>query len=60
MIQFYINSRPVPRSIARAHLIKAMPWADLPAIGELFIKAIKGNTYATNRIAEFGISIANI
>jgi len=60
MIQFYINSRPVPRSIARAHLIKSLPYADLPAIGELFIKAIKGDKYSTNRIAEFGISIASI
>jgi hypothetical protein len=60
MIQYYINNRPVPRAIARHHLIDAMPYSEIAVIKQLIEKAAAGNVYAINRIAEFGIHIAKI
>lgn len=56
MIQFYINSRPIPRAIARHHLEQATskPAAD---INKTIRDAISGHEPARRYLAEYGVEI---
>ena len=60
MIQYYINNRPVPRAIARHHLLDCLPlyWDD--EINKLLNKAIKNNLYAIKLCADCGVLVAKI
>ncbi|CAB4121010.1 hypothetical protein UFOVP7_8 [uncultured Caudovirales phage] len=60
MIQFYINSRPVPRAIARARLMDARPDLHFLTFDSLLNSAKKGADYAIKFIAAYGVSVANI
>jgi hypothetical protein len=59
MIQYYINSRPVPRAIARHHLAQARPHIDLKMIDSMLTWA-KNDPKAAAHCAEFGVSVAHI
>jgi hypothetical protein len=59
MIQYYINSRPVPRAIARHHLAQARPHIDLKMIDSMLTRA-KTDSKAAAHCAEFGVSVAHI
>ena len=59
MIQYYINSRPVPRAIARHHLAQARPHIDLKTINSMLTWA-KFDAKAAAHCAEFGVSMAKI
>jgi hypothetical protein len=56
MIQFYINSRPIPRAIARHHLEQATnkPAADL---NKTIRAAISGDEPARRYLAAYGVEI---
>lgn len=59
MIQFYINSRPVPRALARHHLAQARPYASIALI-ELMLKHAKTDKQAAADCAAYGVSVAHI
>jgi len=60
MIQFYINSRPVPRAVARNHLAIARPDVDLKVLGAMLSDASKGDHASKIFCACFGVSVASI
>jgi hypothetical protein len=60
MIQYYINSRPVPRAIARQHMMHAIPAADTAYINSIFKAAAKGDITFTKFCAAYGVSVAHI
>lgn len=60
MIQFYLNSRPVPRAIARHHLEQADPRASLDDVSRLMSAAFRRDQTAINRMAAFGVSVAQV
>ena len=60
MIQFYINSRPVPKAIARARLMEARPDLHRLTFDFLLNKAKQGGDYALKFCAAYGVSVANI
>ena len=59
MIQYYINSRPVPKAIARHHLAQARPHAPIDLI-DLMLKHAKTDKQAAADCAAYGVSVANI
>lgn len=59
MIQFYINSRPVPRAIARHHLAQARPELT-PAAVDVMLKWHLPSTPAAKQCAAYGVSVAKI
>ena len=59
MIQYYINSRPVPRAIARHHLAQARPHIDIKTINSMLTWA-KSDAKAAAYCAEFGVSVHTI
>lgn len=58
MIQFYINSRPVPRAIARHHLELGLLDSDLVKV--LLTQAVKGDKPALRHISDYGISVVEV
>ena len=60
MIQFYINSRPVPRAIARHHLINAVPAREIAYLNAALKAAAKGDPDFIKFCAANGVSVANI
>lgn len=56
MIQFYINSRPVPRAIARHRIQEAHP-AALPQIEKKIRDAIAGDPQALQFLRTYGVDI---
>ena len=60
MIQYYINSRPVPRAIARHHLTQSVTRWDLKALGELLNRAARNDKNAADWLAGHGVSVAHI
>lgn len=59
MIQFFINSRPVPRAIARHHLQQATQ--QNPKTLEIWIKrAITDDPQAIRFLAEYGIALLRV
>jgi hypothetical protein len=48
MIQWYINSRPVPKAIARVHLENAMPYRTAREIASAMNNAMKNDEIIKN------------
>lgn len=59
MIQFYINSRPVPRAVARSHLAKGAPHWTVNRINQ-YLNEAKTDTTLARLIAEYGVSVSII
>lgn len=57
MVQFFINSRPVPRAIARHHLGMANPSRSLGELSGLLSKAVAGDSQAVRFLAVYGLSV---
>jgi hypothetical protein len=57
MVQFFINSRPVPRAIARHHLGTANPSRSLGELSGLLSKAVAGDSQAVRFLAVYGLSV---
>jgi hypothetical protein len=57
MIQFYINSRPVPRAIARNRIEETFVFWTPADVNRMIRGAIVGDLKATKFIAEAGVSI---
>ena len=60
MIQYYINSRPVPRAIARHHLAQSVMRWDLKALGAMLNRAARDDKQAIYWLAGHGVSVTNI
>jgi len=60
MVQYYINSRPVPRAIARYHLINAVPARDVDYLNAAIKAAAQGDADFIKFCAAHGISVAHI
>lgn len=56
MIQFYINSRPVPRAIAR-HRLQESTSAALPQIEKKIREALSGDAQALAFLRAYGVEI---
>lgn len=59
-MQFYINSRPVPRAVARYHLEQSLPTMSISAINGILNLLKQGKKEAINFCASYGISFTNI
>jgi hypothetical protein len=59
MIQFYINSRPVPRAIARNHLEQSSSLFHAE-IASIMAKAVKNSPEAIKFINAHGVSVASL
>ena len=57
MIQFYINSRAVPRAIARHHIASANPSSSLSDLSGIISRAVKGELEAVYFLAVYGVSL---
>jgi hypothetical protein len=60
MIQWYINSRPVPRAVARNHLEKAMPDRTTTDIQYQMTEAFRKSPDAIRLLADHGVSVAQL
>ena len=60
MIQFFINSRAVPRAIARHHLGIANPSRSAGDLSGIISKAVRGDTEAVRFLAVYGVSIDRV
>jgi hypothetical protein len=60
MIQFYINSRPVPRAIARHHLEQSDPSRGSGVIRALMGKALQQQNTAILYLESHGVSVAQV
>lgn len=62
MIQYYINSRPVPRAIARHHLCESLNGVSIETAQEILKQARQTDIFGKNALkllADHGISIHN-
>lgn len=57
MIQFYINSRPVPRAIARHRVQEANPAAELSQLEKKIREAVSGDPQALAFLRAYGVEI---
>lgn len=60
MIQFYINSRPVPRAIARHHIAEACPQYSLTEVSHMMGAAVHRDWLAAQRLAAVGVFVHKI
>ena len=60
MIQYYINSKPVPYLVARNRLSAAYPSKSLDKLSLILSHARKGEAWANKFIAVGGISISTV
>ena len=60
MIQWYINSRPVPKAIARVHLENAMPYRTAREIASAMNNAMKNDDFFVKVLANHGVQYANL
>jgi hypothetical protein len=60
MIQWYINSRPVPKAIARVHLENAMPYRTAREIAKAMTGALKKEEFFKKVCADYGVSVSNL
>ena len=58
MIQFFINSRPVPRAIARHHLGEANPSRPIQELSKLVSQAVAGDSEAVRFLSRYGVAIS--
>lgn len=59
MMQFFINSRPVPRAIARHHLQEATQ-LDPKILEKLIKRAIQDDPEAVRYLAEYGLTVLRV
>jgi len=57
MIQFYINSRPVPRAIARHRIQEANPTASPQQLEKRIRDALAGDPQALQFLRAYGVDI---
>jgi|LauGreDrversion4_2_1035121.scaffolds.fasta_scaffold115698_6 hypothetical protein len=60
MVQWYINSRPVPKAIARVHLENAMPYRTAREIAKAMASALKDDEFFVKVCANHGVSVSNL
>jgi hypothetical protein len=60
MIQFYINSRPVPRAVARHHLEQGNPSRTSAELSALMSQAFRKDAEAVKFLASYGVSVAQV
>ena len=60
MIQWYINSKPVPKAIARVHLENAMPYKTRTDILYQMTQAFRKQSEAITLLADHGVSVEQL
>lgn len=60
MIQFFINSRPVPRAIARHHLQQANPSRETAELSRIMSKAIGKDAEAVRFLSAYGVEVHEV
>ena len=60
MIQFYINSRPVPRAVARHHLEEGNPSRNSAMLSEVMTKAVRQDAEAVRFLASYGVHVERV
>lgn len=60
MIQFFINSRPVPRAVARHHLEQGNPSRTSAELSAILTNAQKNNAEAMRFIASYGVHVEQV
>jgi hypothetical protein len=60
VIQFYINSRPVPRAVARHHLEQGNPSRTSAELSALMSQAFRKDDKAVKFLASYGVSVAQV
>jgi hypothetical protein len=60
MIQFYVNSRPVPRAVARHHLEQGNPSRTSAELSGLMSQAVKMDKEAIKFLASYGVSVEQV
>jgi hypothetical protein len=60
MIQFYVNSRPVPRAVARHHLEQGNPSRTSAELSGLMSQAVKMDKEAIKFLAVYGVSVSQV
>lgn len=60
MIQFFINSRAVPRAVARHHLGTGNPSRSIGELSGIISRAVAGDTEAVRFLAVYGVSIDRV
>lgn len=60
MIQWYINSKPVPKAIARVHLENGMPYRTARETGLAMTGALKNEEFFKKVCADYGVSVSNL
>jgi hypothetical protein len=60
MIQFFINSRPVPRAVARHHLEQGNPSRTSAELSGLMSQAVKMDKEAIKFLAVYGVSVSQV
>lgn len=57
MVQFFINSKPVPRAMARFQLVEANPSRSVAELSGIMSKAVAGDSQAVRFLAVYGVSV---
>lgn len=57
MIQFFINSRPVPRAVARHHLEQGNPSRTSAQLSGIMSKAVAKDAEAVHFLAVYGVHV---
>lgn len=57
MIQFYINSRPVPKALARHRIQEANPQRTIQELEKIFRNAIHEDPQALHFLRAYGVDI---
>jgi hypothetical protein len=60
MIQFYVNSRPVPRAVARHHLEQGNPSRTSEELSRIMSQAFRKDDKAIKFLASYGVSVAQV
>ena len=60
MIQFFINSRPVPRALARYHLGEANPSRSLEELSRIMSKAIHSDVGSIRFLMCHGVEVRKL
>lgn len=60
MIQFFINSRPVPRALARYHLAEANPSRSLEDLSRCMSQAVSNDAAAVKFLEVYGVEVRKL
>jgi hypothetical protein len=58
LVQFFINSKPVPRAMARYRVAEANPSRSVAELSGVISKAVAGDREAVRFLSVYGVSIA--